>query len=82
MSMSEKLDKLTFLDVALKYRGVALGEDGWDGGEWRRGDSELGLLPYKTFDEMEKNRRTLIKELAALYGYATVMPRLGQITRT
>ena len=51
------IERLTFLDSVLKWRGMALGDDGYP-------DSGLGLLSMERFDELEKERRALLRKLA------------------
>lgn len=51
------LERLIFLNIALQYRGIALGDDGYP-------DYGLGLLSMKEFDAFEKERRELIRKLA------------------
>lgn len=64
MGIYTKLERLRFLDSALSYHGVMIG----DGKQ---------LLPQATFNRMVKDRQDLIVEIAAFYGYETGQPQSG-----
>jgi hypothetical protein len=51
------LERLLFLNIALAYRGQALGDDGYP-------DYGLGLLSAKEFDALEAERRQIIRKIA------------------
>ncbi len=59
------IERLIYLEIALKYQSVALGEDGWDYFDSSKGiyGKELTLLSSKVFNTLEKERRTLIRKL-------------------